>query len=77
MLLKSVKYTVLNEQVINYYTDILPSLSLFIPRRLSVYLTSFSLCSSFVLISVTRKKSPNFYKSCPKMIDFDTFTKIA
>ena len=27
--------------------------------------------------SVTRKKSPNVYKSCPKMIDFDTFTKIA
>ena len=32
--------------------------------------------------SVTRKKSPNVYKSCPKMIltrkmkDFDTFTKI-
>ena len=24
-----------------------------------------------------RKKSPNFYKSCPKMIDFDTFTKNA
>ena len=34
-------------------------------------------------ISVTRKKSPNVYKSCPKMIsiekmiDFDKFTKIA
>ena len=27
--------------------------------------------------SVTRKKSPNVYKSSPKMIDFDTFTKIA
>ena len=27
--------------------------------------------------SVTRKKSPNIYKSCPKMIDFDTFTTIA
>ena len=33
--------------------------------------------------SVTRKKSPNVYKSCPKndftriMTDFDTFTKIA
>ena len=24
-----------------------------------------------------QKKSPNVYKSCPKMIDFDTFTKIA
>ena len=35
-----------------------------------------------VVISVTRKKSPNVYKSCPKMIsqkmiDFETFTKIA
>ena len=36
-----------------------------------------------VTSSVTRKKSPNVYKSCPKMIslakiiDFDTFTKIA
>ena len=32
-------------------------------------------------ITVTRKKSPNVYKSCPNditiMIDFDTFTKIA
>ena len=33
--------------------------------------------------SVTRKQSPNVYKSCPKnaftrkIIDFDTFTKIA
>ena len=27
--------------------------------------------------SVTRKKSPNVYKSCSKMIDFDNFTKIA
>ena len=33
--------------------------------------------------SVTRKKLPNVYKSCPKndftrkMLDFDTFTKIA
>ena len=32
--------------------------------------------------SVNRKKSPNVFKSCPKMIslkmiDFDTFTKIA
>ena len=24
-----------------------------------------------------QKKLPNVYKSCPKMIDFDTFTKIA
>ena len=38
----------------------------------------------YLMLSVTRKKSPNFYKSCPKMIsqekwmiDFDTFTKIA
>ena len=36
-----------------------------------------------VVCSVTRKKSPNVYKSCPKiislekMIYFDTFTKIA
>ena len=36
-----------------------------------------------LLFSVTSKKSPNVYKSCPKMIllgklkDFDTFTKIA
>ena len=33
--------------------------------------------------SVTRKKSPNVYKSCPKMIftikikDFDTFTELS
>ena len=27
-------------------------------------------------ISVTSKKSPNVNKSCPKMIDFGTFTKI-
>ena len=26
-------------------------------------------------ISVTRKKSPNVYKNCPKMRDFETFTK--
>ena len=26
-------------------------------------------------LSVTRKKSPNLYKSCSKRIDFDTFTK--
>ena len=24
-----------------------------------------------------QKKLPNVYKSCPKMIDFDTFTEIA
>ena len=24
-----------------------------------------------------QKKLPNVYKSCPKMIDFETFTKIA
>ena len=29
------------------------------------------------LFSVTRKKSPNVNKSCQKMIDFNTFTKIA
>ena len=35
-----------------------------------------------LMISVASKKSPNLYKSCPKMIslekikDFDTFTKI-
>ena len=29
-----------------------------------------------VIISVTSKKSPNVNKSCPKMIDFGTFTKI-
>ena len=27
--------------------------------------------------SVTSQKSPDVYKSCPKMKDFDTFTKIA
>ena len=27
--------------------------------------------------SVPSKKSPNVYKSCPKMKDFDIFTKIA
>ena len=32
----------------------------------------------FVAVSsVTTKKSPNVYKSCPKIIDFDSFTKIA
>ena len=30
-----------------------------------------------VVYSVTRKKSPNVYKSCTKMIDFETFTKNA
>ena len=30
-----------------------------------------------LLIQCDQKKSPNVYKSCPKMIDFDTFTKIA
>ena len=50
--------------------------------------TSFNWCDSdnlrMVVNSVTRKKSPNVYKTCPKindfsrkMIDFDTFTKIA
>ena len=35
------------------------------------------------MFSATRKKLPNVYKSCPKMIslekmiDFDTFTKVA
>ena len=38
--------------------------------------------STLIIGSVTRKKSPNVYKSCPinyfcrKMIDFDTFTKL-
>ena len=39
--------------------------------------------ASRTVMSVTSKKSPNVYKSCPKIIftreikDFDTFTKIA
>ena len=41
------------------------------------------LCNRYTSCSVTRRKSPNVYKSCPKMIslekikDFDTFTKNA
>ena len=38
--------------------------------------SSFTLSLSY-LHQCDQKKSPNVYKSCPKMIDFDTFTKIA
>ena len=40
------------------------------------------LSHNYAATSVTRKKSPNVYKSCPindicrKMIDFDTFTNL-
>ena len=43
----------------------------------------FSEAKRSICTSVTSKKSPNVYKSCPKndftrkMIDFDTFTKMA
>ena len=52
---------------VNNFKNILPS-------------TTMKIC---LMISVTSKKSPNLYKSCPKMIslekmkDFNTFTKIA
>ena len=51
-----------------------------------IFITNYLCISIFIILylfSVTRKKSPNVYKSCPKndftrkMIDFDTFTKIA
>ena len=53
-------------------------------RSLKQYISFVLLYDLLMLLtSVTRKKSPNVYKSCPKMIslekmkDFDTFTKIA
>ena len=40
--------------------------------------TILQFCLQFYVIdSVTRLKLPNVHKSCPKMTDFDTFTKIA
>ena len=41
---------------------------------LAVPISDYANCSNQ---PVTSKESPNVYKSCPKMIDFDTFTKIA
>ena len=41
----------------------------FVPEMAQLLLLRWEQCD--------QKKSPNVYKSCPKMIDFDTFTKIA
>ena len=49
--------------------------------KILFYVGSFGTTQFYVnqllLCSVTRKKLPNVYKSCPKMINFETFTKIA
>ena len=46
-----------------------------LPEALQLHYPNYQIGKRLLVYSVTRKKSPNVYKTCPKMIDFDTFTK--